>query len=70
MTVVELVDALLRLMNKEGLRPTILNEASNEIPQQFLDCTKAKTMLDWKPTFSPDDALRETIDWYRQWLAQ
>lgn len=69
-TVLDLVDSLLRLMNKENLKPTILNEASNEIPRQFLDCTKARTMLDWKPQYTPDDALRETIEWYRQWLTR
>lgn len=68
MSVVELVDRILALMGKSHLRPRILNEASHEIPRQYLDCTKARTMMGWKPSFTMDEGLLEAVDWYREWL--
>ncbi|HET6278329.1 MAG TPA: GDP-mannose 4,6-dehydratase [Candidatus Polarisedimenticolia bacterium] len=67
-TVLDLVESVLRLMGKESLEPTILNEASNEILRQYLDCSKARRLLDWSPGHTQDDALRETISWYRTWV--
>ncbi len=63
-SVVEVVDQILTLMGRTDLSPVILNEASNEIPRQYLDCSKARARLGWKPRFSIDDGLRECIDWY------
>lgn len=67
-SVVELVNVILQAMGKTDLKPIILNEASNEIPKQYLDCTKARSMLSWKPTFSLEDGLSETIAWYSNQL--
>lgn len=66
-SVLELVADLLRLMDSD-LEPEILNEASNEIPKQYLDCAKARRTLDWKPRFTLDEGLGEAIGWYRDWL--
>ena len=63
-----LVADLLRLMDSD-LEPQILNQASNEIPKQYLDCAKARRMLDWTPRFRLDEGLTEAIGWYRDWLA-
>ena len=30
-----------------------------------LDCTKAATLLDWRPVIELEEALRMTVDWYR-----
>lgn len=67
-TVLDLVDSILQIMGKTSLRPTILNQASNEILKQYLDCAKARRLLNWSPGHTQDDALRETIAWYRQWM--
>ena len=67
-SVLDLVQKILRLTQKDHLQPVILNQAKGEIPQQFLDCTKARTALGWKPGHSIEQGLRETIDWYRAWL--
>jgi CDP-glucose 4,6-dehydratase len=66
-TVLELVKRLLDLMNSD-LQPDIRNEATNEIPHQYLSAAKAREMLGWKPLFSLDEGLRRTIDWYRDFL--
>jgi CDP-glucose 4,6-dehydratase len=69
MSVLELVDTLLGIMDRRDLEPTVLNEATHEIREQYLDCSKAKRVLDWEPRFSLDAGLRETIAWYDEWLA-
>jgi CDP-glucose 4,6-dehydratase len=64
MTVLELVEKILRLMNSD-LQPEIRNEAANEIPRQYLSAERAREILNWRPLFSLDESLRRTIDWYR-----
>ena len=68
MSVVELVDRILALMGKTHLRPRILNEASHEIPKQYLDCSKARQLMGWQPSFTMDEGLTEAIEWYRERL--
>lgn len=68
MSVIEIVDKILQIMDKTSLKPVILNEAAGEIREQYLDCTRAKTWLGWRSKYSLEDALRETIDWYRNHL--
>ncbi|MGQ0542511.1 MAG: GDP-mannose 4,6-dehydratase [Blastocatellia bacterium] len=69
LSVLELVDEILRIMDKKSLEPIILNEASNEIVNQYLDCSKAQRMLGWQPRYSREDGLRRTIEWYEQYLS-
>jgi CDP-glucose 4,6-dehydratase len=68
MSVIDLVRHILNLMGKSELEPRILNEASHEIPRQYLDCAKARRMMGWRPSFTMDEGLRETIEWYRERL--
>lgn len=42
----------------------ILNIAKNEIPEQYLDWTKAKEVLNWEPKTSFEQSIKETFDWY------
>ena len=70
LSVIQLVDEILQAMGKNELVPKILNQASHEIREQFLDCTKAKTMLGWQPTRTLKDGLTETIVWYKAWLGK
>lgn len=65
-TVIEMVDIILDAMGKQALEPTILNEASGEIPDQYLDCGKARRLLDWAPRYDFGSGLAETIPWYRE----
>jgi CDP-glucose 4,6-dehydratase len=66
LTVIELVNKILGLMGQSNLQPEIKNEASKEIRHQYLSTQKVRELLGWRPQYQLDQALRETIDWYRQ----
>ena len=67
MTVLELVAKLLDVMGSR-VEPDVRNEASNEIRNQYLDATKARTRLGWTPAFTLDAGLRETVAWYTRYF--
>jgi CDP-glucose 4,6-dehydratase len=67
-SVLELVTMTLRLAGRPDLEPIILGEATAEIPCQYLAAGKARRMLGWEPVWTTEQALIETIDWYRNWL--
>jgi CDP-glucose 4,6-dehydratase len=68
-SVLELVDRILHAMNRASMQPVILNEANHEIPAQYLDCSKARRVFGWRPAYSLDEGLCETISWYREHLS-
>jgi CDP-glucose 4,6-dehydratase len=68
LSVIELVNIILRLAGRPDLEPIILGEATAEIPCQYLAAGKARRMLGWEPGWTTEQALIETIDWYRNWL--
>jgi CDP-glucose 4,6-dehydratase len=70
LTVLEVVRLILSHMGRPHLKPVVLNEASNEIPNQYLDCTKARTLLEWAPRFSFEAGLDETVPWYAERLSE
>jgi len=67
LTVLELVAKLQRAAGTD-LEPVVQATATHEIDSQFLSAAKARKLLGWTPTFSVDDALRETVEWYRAYL--
>ena len=67
-SVIDMVNLILRLMGKLHLEPKILNIAKNEIHNQYLDCSKAKSLLNWQKKYTLEEALQETINWYRDYL--
>ena len=46
----------------------ILNIAKNEIPEQYLDWTKAREKLNWQPKTSFEEGIKETLKWYKKTL--
>jgi nucleoside-diphosphate-sugar epimerase len=68
-TVTELVTRILALMGRPDLIPTVLDEARNEIAEQYLDATRARKLLGWTPRVALDEGLARTIAWYRRLLA-
>jgi dTDP-D-glucose 4,6-dehydratase len=69
-SVLEIVDELRRILGREDLEPIVLGGASGEIPDQYLDASKAATRLGWYPQFGLAEGLTETIAWYRDVLAR
>jgi CDP-glucose 4,6-dehydratase len=67
-TALDLVQRILRLLGSD-LTPKILGEAKHEIKHQYLSAQKARRMLGWSPRWSLEDALVETIAWYRRCFA-
>lgn len=67
--VLDLVRRIQALMRCEHLEPIIQNTAQGEIHSQYLSSTKARNILGWQPKYELATGLRETIDWYRSFLA-
>jgi CDP-glucose 4,6-dehydratase len=67
-SVLDLVGKILKLTGKTSLVPRVLNEATYEIREQYLDCSKAKRMLHWQSKYTMEEGLQETIVWYRNYL--
>ena len=66
LTVLELTNDILRIMDRTDLELIVLNEAKGEIKHQYLSATKAKNILGWSPTYTVEEGLKETIDWYKE----
>jgi CDP-glucose 4,6-dehydratase len=66
----ELVSKITTLMGLEKLKPIILNQASREIPHQYLSSKKSMDLLEWKSTYSLEQGLAETIQWYQQFYEE
>lgn len=69
-TVIEVVNEILGIMGRRDLEPMILNQAKSEIPEQYMDCDRARRALGWSPQYQFRPAIEETIEWYRAWLAR
>jgi CDP-glucose 4,6-dehydratase len=67
-SVLNLVARILRLMHSK-LTPEVRGEALHEIKHQYLSAAKARQMLNWRPRYELDEALSETIAWYRAYFA-
>jgi CDP-glucose 4,6-dehydratase len=67
-TVLEIVFEIRRLMGCDDVEPIVLDDAVGEIRDQRLSAAKAAAVLGWKPAYALDHGLRETIDWYRDFL--
>ena len=52
------------MLDRSDLEPIVLNQASAEIREQYMLSEKARKVLGWRPTYSLEDGLLETIEWY------
>jgi len=64
-SVIQLATKILQKMNSK-LEPEILNQATNEIRNQYLSAERARNILGWSPLFSLDEGLERTIKWYQE----
>ena len=65
MSVSQMVRMILDMMGS-STEPTTVGTAQNEIRHQYLDASKARDVLGWKPAFSLGDGLKITVEWYRE----
>ena len=70
LSVTEMAQAILASMGRTDLPLTILGQATNEIPRQYLDCTKARHRMQWQPHWTLEASIAETVQWYRDWLSR
>jgi CDP-glucose 4,6-dehydratase len=69
LSVKDITMLVLELMGSH-LEPVVLNQATNEIRDQYLDSQLARERLNWSPRRDIRESLLETIDWYRNFLKQ
>ncbi len=67
LTVLDLVAQIYRTLGKKP-NYRILNEARYEIKHQYLSSRKARRILGWKPRYTMREALKTTVEWYRNHL--
>jgi CDP-glucose 4,6-dehydratase len=65
LTVLEVAQQVLEIMQRNDLEPIVQNIASTEIREQYMSAEKARGVLGWRPMYAFADGLKETIDWYR-----
>jgi CDP-glucose 4,6-dehydratase len=68
LSALELV-ALIQAEMGTALPPDVQARARHEIPAQHLSAAKAQSWFGWAPRFTLEDALAETVTWYRSALA-
>lgn len=67
-TVLEIVRTIAELMGRTDIEPDVRNVAKAEILEQWLSAEKVANMIGWKPSYTLESALQETIEWYVAWL--
>jgi CDP-glucose 4,6-dehydratase len=68
LSVIDITEKILDLMERTDLRPIILDEAKAEIPEQHLSAARARRELNWRPARTLEEGLAETISWYRAYF--
>ena len=68
LTVLQVTQEVLRLMGRTDLEAIVQNGATAEIPHQYLDASKARQRLGWRPSYTLERGLQETIAWYQAFL--
>ena len=64
LTVMKIYNAICEAAGRAGTEPLILNAASSEIKDQYLDSTKAHNVLGWRASITLEEGLKKSFDWY------
>lgn len=65
--VIELLKLISKIAKKK-INYKILNQAQFEIKHQYLCASKARKVLGWEPKYSLKQGLKDTINWYQDYL--
>lgn len=68
LSVLEITRAVLEALERPDLEPVIRNTARAEIRDQYLDSSKAYSVLGWEPKHTLREGLEATVAWYRSFL--
>ena len=68
LTVMQIFSAICEAAGKPNTKPVVLNEATGEIKDQYLDSTKAHEVLGWHARVSLQDGLKKSFSWYSNLL--
>jgi CDP-glucose 4,6-dehydratase len=68
MTVLEICRKTLKAIGKSDLEIIVEGKATSEIREQWLDSTRAREELNWKPVYGLEEGLTQTVAWYRAYL--
>ncbi|MFA5871115.1 MAG: GDP-mannose 4,6-dehydratase [Parcubacteria group bacterium] len=66
-SVLELIEKVSKVVGAE-CKYTIIDNQKNEIPSQSLNYEKATNVLGWKSTYTFEEGIRETFEWYKKYL--
>ena len=69
-TVMEVVQKLQELLDRKHIQPQIVLKEHQEILAQHMSFAKAEQVLGWKPQYSLEAGLEETVAWYCDYLTQ
>jgi CDP-glucose 4,6-dehydratase len=67
-TTLECVREVVALLGRKDLEPKILNQNSLEVREQYMSCSRARTLLNWTPNYSMTQGLEETVAWYNAYF--
>ena len=67
-TVMEIYKAICEAAGRKDTEPQILNAASSEIKDQYLDSTKAHNVLGWRASVPLSAGLSKSYNWYCELL--
>ena len=67
-TVLGVIASIAEQLGRGDLEPVVQDSARAEIRDQFLDATRAASVLGWQPKWSLKTGLAPTISWYRSFL--
>ena len=65
LSVLEMYAAICEAVGKPGTEPLIDDQANDEIRSQYLDSSRVRDELGWRPAVRLADGLMSTVEWYR-----
>lgn len=68
-SVLELVALILRLADRADVEPEILGRTEGEIQAQYLDSSRARSLLGWQSKVPLEEGLGRALAWYREYFA-
>lgn len=69
-SVLQIVHKIISLLGREDLSPIVQGKATLEIQRQYLDSSKLRSLIGWRPLYDLERGLLETIEWYQNYAVR